>query len=65
MDLDYVIKRITEDDFGCEEHLEDEPVMARCLVESVDGSESFWVRVPDEKLIKLNLDEGSVTKRFW
>lgn len=42
-----VIRRITEDDYGCEERPEGEPLMARCFVISMDGKTREWVRMPE------------------
>ena len=54
----YTVKRIDEDlDFGCEERLEDAPVMA--LVTLVDSSgKEVTVKAEDAKLYERNINEG-------
>ena len=54
----YTVKRIDEDlDFGCEERLEDAPVMA--LVTLVDSSgKEVTVKAEDTKLYERNINEG-------
>ena len=54
----YTVKRIDEDlDFGCEERLEDAPVMA--LVTLVDSSgKEVTVKVEDAELYERNINEG-------
>lgn len=54
----YTVKRIDEDlDFGCEERLEDAPVMA--LVTLVDSSgKEVTVKAEDVKLYERNINEG-------
>lgn len=56
--MTYRILRITEDDYGCEERLDDAPEMVRCLIEDGDGV-SFWKSVEESLLTELGLDEGS------
>ena len=54
----YTVKRIDEDlDFGCEERLDDAPVMA--LVSLVDSSgKEVTVKAEDDKLYERNINEG-------
>ena len=54
----YTVKRIDEDlDFGCEERLDDAPVMA--LVTLVDSSgKEVTVKAEDAKLYERNFNEG-------
>ena len=54
----YTVKRIDEDlDFGCEERLDDAPVMA--LVTLVDSSgKEVAVKEEDAKLYERNINEG-------
>ena len=54
----YTVKRIDEDlDFGCEERLDDAPVMA--LVTLVDSSgKEVTVKAEDEKQYERNINEG-------
>ena len=54
----YTVKRIDEDlDFGCEERLDDAPVMA--LVTLVDSSgKEVTVKAEDARLYERNINEG-------
>ena len=54
----YTVKRIDEDlDFGCEERLEDAPVMA--LVTLVDSSgKELTVKAEDAEIYESNINEG-------
>ena len=54
----YTVKRIDEDlNFGCEERLDDVPVMA--IVTLVDSSgQEVPVKAEDAKLCKRNINEG-------
>ena len=54
----YTVKRIDEDlDFGCEERLDDAPVMA--LVTLVDSSgKEVTVKAEDAKLYERNINGG-------
>ena len=54
----YTVKRIDEDlDFGCEERLDDAPVMA--IVTLVDSSgEEVIVNAEDAELYERNINEG-------
>ena len=56
----YTVKRIDEDlDFGCEERLDDAPVMA--LVTLVDSSgKEVTVKAEDAKLYERNINEGDI-----
>lgn len=53
----WTIKRIDEADFGCEERLPEEPLMALVTLESDDGSVE-QLEVADNWLLLMNLDEG-------
>lgn len=53
----WTIKRIDEADFGCEERLPGEPLMALVTLESDDGSVE-QLEVADNWLLLMNLDEG-------
>ena len=54
----YTVKRIDEDlDFGCEERLDDAPVMA--IVTLVDSSgKEVTVKAEDAMLYERNINEG-------
>lgn len=56
----YTVKRIDEDlDFGCEERLEDAPVMA--LVTLVDSSgKEVTVKAEDAELYERNINEDQL-----
>lgn len=54
----YIIDRIFEDDYGCEERPDDQPDMVLVLLRDETG-EKRLLRVEDELLRRLNLDEGS------
>lgn len=54
----YIIDRIFEDDYGCEERPDDQPDMVLVLLWDETG-EKRLLRVEDELLRRLNLDEGS------
>ncbi|MDD3279290.1 MAG: hypothetical protein PHG16_10495 [Lachnospiraceae bacterium] len=53
----YVIVRIYEADFGCEERPEGMPLMDEVLLRDRDGDETIW-KVEDALLIRNNLEEG-------
>ena len=53
----YVVERIDEDDFGCEERPEGQPLLAVVTLSS-DESLPFAVRVPDKELYELDINEG-------
>ena len=53
----YTVKRIDEDlDFGCEDRLDDAPVMA--LVTLVASGKEVTVKAEDAKLYERNINEG-------
>ena len=56
----YTVKRIDEDlDFGCEERLDDAPVMA--LVTLVDSSgKEVTVKAEDAMLYERNINDGDI-----
>lgn len=54
----YTIRRICEDDYGCEERAETEEDMVMAQLEDGAG-ERRWVRLRDEALRRADLDEGS------
>ena len=53
----WIIKRIDEADFGCEERLPGEPLMVLVTIES-DGGENSQFEVADKWLDMMGLDEG-------
>ena len=54
----YIVKRIDEDlDFGCEERVEGESVMAVVTLMNPSGEE-FIVKVEDAMLYECNINEG-------
>ena len=55
--MNWRVKRIQEDDYGCEERLENE--RAKVLVTLVDGnSQERILRVEDDWLYEHGIDEG-------
>ena len=53
----WIIKRIDEADFGCEERLPGEPLMVLVTIES-DAGETSQFEVADKWLDMMGLDEG-------
>lgn len=53
----WLIKRIDEADFGCEERMPGEPLMVLVTVES-DNGETTQFEVADKWLDTMGLDEG-------
>ena len=54
----YIVKRIDEDlNFGCEERVEGESVMAVVTLMNLSGEE-FIVKVEDAMLYECNINEG-------
>lgn len=53
----WTIKRIDEADFGCEERMPGEPLMALVTLECDDGREE-QLEVADQWLTMMGLDEG-------
>lgn len=60
MDKTYIVRNIIEDDYGCEEREEGVPLMSLCNIVSQESGFDEWIRVPDEMLLKMEIDEGSV-----
>lgn len=54
----YTIRRICEDDYGCEERPEAQPDLVLTELEDDIGKRT-WVRMADESLRRAGLDEGS------
>lgn len=57
MNTIWIIKRIDEADFGCEERLPGEPLMTLVTLESDEG-DNIQLEVADNWLIAMGLDEG-------
>lgn len=53
----WIIKRIDEADFGCEERMPGEPLMVLVTLES-DNGDSSQFEVADKWLEMMSLDEG-------
>jgi len=53
----WIIKRIDEADFGCEERMPGEPLMVLVTIEDENGCEE-QIEVADQWLVTMNLDEG-------
>ncbi len=56
--MGWVVKRIQEDDFGCEERSEDAKVKVLVTLADESGHERL-VRVDDDWLYLKGIDEGS------
>lgn len=54
----YTIYRIFEDDYGCEERMDDQPEMVLVLLRDAQGAECL-IRMEEETLLRMGLDEGS------
>ncbi len=55
--MSYIIKRIDEADFGCEERMPGEPLMVLVTLENEDGDE-IQIQAADAWLISQDLNEG-------
>lgn len=53
----YKVLRIEEEDYGCEERLEGQPLLVRVTLEK-EGGEVFWVKQKDDLLYERNINEG-------
>ena len=56
--MSWIVEKIQEDDYGCEERLPDAPVTV--LVTLRDGDRTRCVRAEDARLYALGIDEGSI-----
>ena len=56
--MSWIVKRIQEDDFGCEERPDDAKVKVLVTLADENGQERL-VRVEDEWLYENGIDEGS------
>ena len=56
--MDWTVKRIQEDDYGCEERLENEKVTVLVTLIDENGQERV-IRVEDDWLYANGIDEGS------
>lgn len=56
--MSWVIYRIYEDDYGCEERDESQPEMVLLLLHDEAGNQRM-LRVEESRLTALGLDEGS------
>ena len=56
--MSWVVKRIQEDDFGCEERPDDAKTKVLVTLVSEEGQERL-IRVDDEWLYANGIDEGS------
>ena len=55
--MDWTVKRIQEDDYGCEERLEDAKVKVLVTLVNENGQERL-IRIEDEWLYANGIDEG-------
>ena len=56
--MSWMVKRIQEDDFGCEERPDDTKTQVLVTLADENGQERL-IRVDDEWLYKNGIDEGS------
>ena len=56
--MSWMVKRIQEDDFGCEERPDDAKTQVLVTLTDENGQERL-IRVDDEWLYKNGIDEGS------
>ena len=56
--MSWMVKRIQEDDFGCEERSDDERTQVLVTLADENGQERL-IRVDDEWLYENGIDEGS------
>ena len=56
--MSWIVKRIQEDDFGCEERPDDAKTQVLVTLTDENGQERL-IRVDDEWLYKNGIDEGS------
>lgn len=55
--MSWIIERIDEADFGCEERMPGEPLMVLVRLRSDDGRMTEF-EMPEKWLVQQNLDEG-------
>ena len=53
----YIVKRIIEPDYGCEERSDDYVAMDRVILRDEDGSE-IEMEIPDSELYEKDIVEG-------
>ena len=55
--MKYIVKRIIEPDYGCEERSDDYVAMDRVILSDEDGSE-IEMEIPDSELYEKDIVEG-------
>lgn len=55
--MKYIVKRIIETDYGCEERSDDYVAMDRAILRDEDGSE-IEMEIPDSELYEKDIVEG-------
>ena len=55
--MKYIVKRIIEPDYGCEERSDDYVAMDRVILRDEDGSE-IEMEIPDSELYEKDIVEG-------
>ena len=61
--MSWMVKRIQEDDFGCEERPDDAKTQVLVTLTDENGQERL-IRVDDEWLYKNGIDEGSCWPKY-
>lgn len=57
--MKYIVKRIIEPDYGCEERSDDYVAMDRVILRDEDGSE-IEMEIPDSELYEKDIVEGDL-----
>lgn len=55
--MKYIVKRIMEPDYGCEEHPDDYVAKDKVILRDENGSE-IDMEIPDEELYEKDINEG-------
>ncbi|MGN0240929.1 MAG: hypothetical protein ACI4CS_04505 [Candidatus Weimeria sp.] len=55
--MKYIVERILEPDYGCEDRPDDYVAMDRVVLKDEDGQE-LSTRIPDEELYAKDINEG-------
>jgi len=58
--IKYKVKKIYEEDYGCEGIPDESEPMCRVLIENLSDNSEKWVELSDSWLCKNHIDEGSI-----
>lgn len=58
--IKYKVKKIYEEDYGCEGIPDGSEPMCRVLIEKLSDNTERWVKISDSWLCKTHIDEGSI-----